>query len=107
MTQQERSHPARLISQSKGNNFWFGNVTILAGYIFKGDKEKVICHFEIALGIASYFNWFFSLVVLFSGEDRLDDAPAHFKHARSYAVNDHDTSLLAHAIWLQAGFWYR
>ena len=107
MTQQERSHPARVISQRKGNNFWFVNAIILAGYIFKGDKEKAIRHFEIALGIASYFGWFFSLAVLFSGEDRLDDAPAHLKHARSYAVNGHDTSLLAHAMGLQAGFWYR
>jgi len=73
----------------------------------KDETETAIHHFEVALSIASSFNWHnelfwvhFSLARLFSGKDRLDDAEAHAQHAKSHAVND--LYLLGRASFLQA-----
>ena len=64
-------------------------------YYSKGETEKAIHHFEVALGIASSFNslnqlfWIhFSLVELFLDQGRFDDAHAHIEHAKPYTVND-------------------
>ena len=64
-------------------------------YYSKGETEKAIHHFEVALGIASSINspnelfWIhFSLADLFRDQSRFDDAHAHIEHAKSYAVND-------------------
>ena len=63
-------------------------------YRFKGETEKAIHNFEIALGIASSFNWHhllfsihYNLARLSCGQERLDDAQAHVELAKSYAVN--------------------
>ena len=81
-------------------------------YHGKGDTEKAIHHFEVALGVASSLNldaqlfWsHYSLAQLFSGGGRLDDAHAHLKHAKSHAVNN--AYNLACAMELQANFWYK
>ena len=79
-------------------------------YYSKGDTEEAINHFEIALGIASSFNWHddqfwihFALAELFSTEDSFDDAHFHLEHAKSHAVNN--TYSLARASLVQAWLW--
>ena len=49
----------------------------------------------------------YSLALLFSDEDRFDDANVHIEHAKLHAANDNDTYLLARAIWLQVWFWHK
>ena len=75
-------------------------------YRAKGNAEKAIHHFEIALEIASSYNWHdqlfrihLSLTQLFSGED----AHTHVERARSHAVNEPYN--LALASLLQATLW--
>jgi tetratricopeptide (TPR) repeat protein len=79
---------------------------------FKGEREKAIHHFDIALGIAKAFNWhdhqFWicnSLAILFRDEDRFDDAHAHIKQAKQHALDD--KYLLGRAMETQALIWYR
>jgi tetratricopeptide (TPR) repeat protein len=88
--------------------------TLGAIYGSKGDTKKAVQHLEVALGIASPFNWssllssvHFSLAQLFSGEGRFGDAHTHVGHAKLHAVNDHDTFSLARTMWLQAEVWHR
>ena len=77
-----------------------------------GETEMAINHFEVALGIASSFNWHdelagihCSLAKLFSVQDRFNQAHAHVEQVKSYAVNNAHN--LGHAMRLQAGFWYQ
>ena len=70
-------------------------------YRYKGETEKAIHHFEAALGTASSSNWFNlsfciheSLALLYSAQDRIDEAHTHIEHAKSHAVNNHDTTFL-------------
>ena len=77
----------------------------------KGNIEKAVYHYEVALGIASPFNWHdqlfwvhYSLADLFLGEGRFDDVQAHIEHAKSHTVNDPYN--LGHAMNLQARSWY-
>ena len=81
-------------------------------YHFKGDMEKAIHHFEVALGIASPFNWHtelfrinFALAEVFYRKGRFDDAHVHVQRAKSYAVNG--PYFLARASQLQAELWDR
>ena len=83
-------------------------------YDSKGETEKAIHHLETALEITSSRNWLSqlfwtrrSLAVLFRDQGKLDDATGHIEHAKSHAVNDHDTYKLAHAMRLQAEIWHR
>jgi tetratricopeptide (TPR) repeat protein len=83
-------------------------------YRSKGETKKATHHLEVALGIASSFNWLnllfwirYSLANLFSDEDRLDDANAHIEQAKLNAVSGNDTYLLARAMELQAGFLHK
>ena len=80
-------------------------------YRFKGDTEKSIHHFEVAIGIASPFNWHdvlfllhYELAQLLRGEDRLDDAHGHIEHAKSHTAGN--TYYLGCAMELQARVWY-
>jgi len=80
-------------------------------YHFKGDTEKAIHHYELALGIASPFNWHetlfwihYELAGLFRDEDRLDDAHAHIEHAKSHTADS--IYHLGGAMGLQARIWY-
>ena len=100
----------------KGEQFHVCHCHHVLGRIYhsKGDTEKAIHHFEVAIGIASPFNWsnllfsiYFSLADLFSDEGRFGDARTHAEHAKSHAVKSHDTYLLAHAMWLKAGLWHK
>jgi len=80
-------------------------------YGSKGDTEKAIHHYEVALGIASPFDWHDTLfwlncelADLLRDEDRFDDAHAHIERAKSHTANS--TYNLGHAMRLQAGVWY-
>jgi len=77
----------------------------------KGDTEKAIRHFEIALVIGSslkshsgLYRVHFFLAELLYKERRFDDSHAHVEQAKSHAVNG--PYLLAKASLLQAWFWY-
>jgi len=83
-------------------------------YQSKGKTVKAIHHYEVALEIASPFSWLnllfhnhFSLAQLLFDEGRFDDAHVHVVYAKSHAVSNHDTYLLARAMWLQASFWHK
>ena len=81
-------------------------------YHSKGEREKVIHHFEAALTTATSFGWatqlfwiHHNLAVLFRDEDDLDRAHAHIEQAKSYAVDG--PYLLGCGISLQAQIYYR
>ena len=80
-------------------------------YRSKGDTEKAIHHFEVAIGIASPFNlhetlfWIhYGLAGLFCGEGRFDDAHAYIEHAKSHTSGS--TYFLGRAMEQQAWVWY-
>jgi len=80
-------------------------------YRSKGDIEKAILHFEVALGIASSFNWdhhlfgiHYKLAGMFRDQGRFDDAQAHLERAKLNAVDGPYS--LGRAMQLQAEAWY-
>jgi tetratricopeptide (TPR) repeat protein len=84
------------------------------GYIYrsKGDTEKAIRHFEMALRIASSFGWHKELCSvhsllsnLFFDEGRFDEANTHIEHAKSHTANSAYNS--GHVMTLQARVWYK
>jgi tetratricopeptide (TPR) repeat protein len=86
----------------------------LLGEIYgsKGEIKKAIHHYELALGIASTFNWHhdlfwvqYKLAGLFYNESRFDDANDHIETAKSHTVNS--TYNLGLAMELQAKIWYK
>ena len=109
--EESASHAIDLLS-GKGDQF---NVCLchrVLGEIYrsKGENEKASSHFEIALGIASSFNWHdelfwnhYNLACLFFDQGRFNDAHVHVEHAKSHAVNN--AYHLAGAMKLQATFW--
>jgi len=81
-------------------------------YWSKGDTEKAIHHFEVAIGIASPFNWHetlfwihYGLAGLLRGEDRFDDAHAHIEHAKSHTAGS--AYYLGRAMEEEAWVWYK
>ena len=81
-------------------------------YKSKGETEKAIHHFEVALRIASSFDWHrelfwahYRLARLFYRECRFDDAHIHIEHAKSHSVNN--ALQLAYAMETQAQVWYK
>ena len=82
-------------------------------YYSKGEKEKAIHHFKIALGIASRFNWnthlfwiHHSLAQLFRDEDEFADAHAHIEQAK-FHTNARGEYSLGRVVQLQAEVYYR
>jgi len=80
-------------------------------YQFKGDTKEAIHHFEVAIGIASPFNWHntlcclhYELAMLLRGEGRFDDVQAHIEHAKSHTAGN--TYYLGRTMELQAWVWY-
>ena len=76
----------------------------------KGEREKAKGHFEVALGIASSFDWHdhlfwvhCSLADLFLDEGRYGDAHDHVDQAKSHAVNN--AYYLGRAMIVQARVW--
>ena len=89
-----------------GSHRALGNI-----YRFKGDTEKAIRHFKVAIGIASSFNWHDTLfclhcelAVLLRKEGRFDDAHIHTEHAKSHTAGN--AYYLGCAMELQARVWY-
>ena len=78
-------------------------------YQSKGDIEKAIHHFEVAIGISNshdaLFRLHYELGCLFWGEDRFDDAHAHIERAKSHTADS--AYSLGNAMELQARVWYR
>ena len=81
-------------------------------YRSKGEIEKAIHHFEVALGIASPFNWHhhlfgihYKLVELFYNQGRLDDTQAHLERAKLHTVDDPYN--FGRAMEMQARAWYK
>jgi tetratricopeptide (TPR) repeat protein len=102
--------------QEEGGQFLACRCHHLLGNIYrsKGETGKATHHFEVALGIASSFDWLnmlfwirYNMALLFYQVGVFDDAHGHIEHARSHAANDNDTYLLTRATMLQAAFWHR
>jgi len=97
----------------KGQEFLVSESHRALGHISrsKGDTEKAIHHFEVAIRIASLFNshetlfcLHYELAMLLRGEDRFDDANVHIEHAKSHTASN--TYYLGRAMELQAKVWY-
>ena len=80
-------------------------------YRIKGEREKAIHNFNIAIRIATPFNWHdqlfwthHALAILFRDEGKFDDAHAHIKQAKEYALDD--KYQLGCAMETQAWIWY-
>ena len=80
-------------------------------YQSKGDIGEAIHHFEVAIGIATPFNWHnnlfwlhYGLVELLLHEGRFGDVQAHIEHAKSHTADN--TYHLGRAMELQARVWY-
>ena len=113
-TAEEAASRAIGLIAEKANPFPVCQSHCVLGEIYqsKGKLGKAIHHFEIALKIASSFNWHddlfwvhYSLGWLSLLEDRFDNANAHIERAKSRAVNS--TYNLGRAMELQAKVWYR
>jgi len=84
----------------------------ILGYIyrFKGEREKAIHHYEVALRIAPPFDWHnqlfwvhYGLAWLFLDEARFDDAQTHIERAKAHTVNS--VRNLGYAMEEQARIW--
>ena len=78
-------------------------------YRSKGKRKKATYHLEVALGIATPFNWHSelfsvecSLAQLFLDEDRFNDVYVHIERAESLAVDDSDAYSLGRVAHLRA-----
>jgi len=97
----------------KGQEFRVCESHRVLGIIYrsKGDAEKAIHHFELAIGIASPFIWHGSLFWLHYGlahllrnESRFDDAHTHLERAKSHTADN--AYCLGLAVERQAVVWY-
>ena len=98
----------------KGQEYKTSQCNKLLGDVYrsKGERGKAIHHYEVALEIASPFNWHdrqfwihHSLAQLFRDENDFNDANVHIERAKSHTVG-HEY-LLARAMELQAQVWDR
>ena len=105
-------HAINLLPE-KGEEFRVCESHRALGHIYrsKGDTEKAVHHFEVAIGIASPFGWHevlfwthYELSVLFRNGGRFDDADAHTKRVKSHIAGN--TYCLGRAMELQARVWY-
>ena len=81
-------------------------------YSSKGKREKAIYHYELALGIASTFNWsphlamiHLALAMHFLNGGRFEEAQVHTEQAMSHALDN--PHALGRAVLLQAEICYR
>ena len=81
-------------------------------YRVRGDTEKAIHHYNIAIGIASKFNWTdqlfwiqYNLTVVYCNEHDFDNATTHIQQAKEHALGDEYQ--LGRAMELQAQIWYK
>ena len=98
----------------KGDQFRVSESHGVLGEIYrsKGEIEKAIHHKEVAIGIASSFNWHdslfwehYRLAELFYIIGRLDDAQTHIEHAKSHTGSN--AYYLCIATEAQARIWYK
>ena len=98
----------------KGDEFRLCELHRVLGEIYrsKGETEKAISHFEMALEIAAPFGWHdilfwahFSLVLLFRNNGRFEDAQAHIERTKPHTVIS--AYYLACVMHLQASIWYK
>ena len=80
-------------------------------YRSKGEREKAIHHYKVAIEIASRFNWHpelfwthYSLAVLFQNDSAFEDSHAHIEQAKLHA--DGREYYLGRAARLHAQIWY-
>ena len=114
MAEEAASKAIELFSNRKDNQFQVCDCHRILGNVYqsKGERGKAANQFEIALGIASSFNWHdllfwnqFCLAELFLGDDRFDEAHSHIERAKPHAIND--PYQLGRATELQARVWYK
>ncbi|KAF9781682.1 hypothetical protein BJ322DRAFT_1077603 [Thelephora terrestris] len=81
-------------------------------YSSRGERDKALYHFEVALGIASRFEWHYnifwihySMARLFYKEDELDDAQTHITQAKLHAADD--KFFLGRAMVMEAWIWFK
>ena len=107
------THAIELLPE-KGQEFRLCQCHTLLGDIYrsKGERERAIRHFEVALEITSPFNWrtrpfwiHHSLARLFHDENDFNNAQAHIEQAKSYVGEG--KYLLCRVTLLQAQAWYR
>jgi tetratricopeptide (TPR) repeat protein len=98
----------------KGEEFLLCRSHRLLGDIYrlKGEREKAIHHFQVALGYAFPSDWHFplfwihhSLSSLSLEKDRFYDAQVYLERAKAYAINE--VYCQGRASLLQAGIWHR
>ena len=103
-----------IILWEKGQEFEICQSHRLLGDIqfSKGERKKAIHHFEVALRIASRFEWhnqmFWihdSMAQLCYIEEKFDDAQAHVTRAKSHAADE--KYWLGRTMEMQARIWYR
>jgi len=111
---EEAASRAISLLPEKGEQFLTCQCHRILGDIYgaKGNTEKAVYHFEVALGIASSFDWHDELfwihyrsACLSCIQGRFDDADAHVERAKSHALGDPFS--LGVAAVLQALSWYR
>jgi tetratricopeptide (TPR) repeat protein len=105
-------HAIKLLPR-QGEEYIFCQSHLVLGDIYesKGKIKKAICHYVLALWIASPFNWHhrlfsihYSLAGLFLRELRFGKANAQIERAKSHVTDG--TRNLALATELQAAIWY-
>jgi hypothetical protein len=114
-TPQKKPPPRNRLLPEKGEQFLVCRLHYVLGEIYrsKGEIEKAVHHFEIALEIASSFNWqglpfwvhSFPGAAVSSSERKIDDANAHVERAK--CTRSRSKYDLGHAMELQAVVWYR
>ena len=112
---EEAAFRAIALLPEKGQEYLACESHTILGRVYrsKGEIEKAIRHFEVALGIASHFNvnWHnllfgthCKLADLFRKGCRFEDAQTHLERAKLHAVNNaHNLGLVME---LQAEAWY-
>ena len=100
--------------QEKGQEFHLCDAHRLLGEIYRSKEEagKSVHNYEMALTIASPFNWqtelfwiHHAMAELFHDQGEFDDANAHIKQAKSHTAND--AYYQGHGMEMQAQIWDR